>query len=252
MSDLWRDLLYALRTLARARVFVVFVVLTLALAIGANTTVFTVINTLLLNPLPVPKSSELVSVNCANTGARASVPLQLSYADFKDIQSRATVFRSLAAYSSPHPVTWQAENSSQGLFLELVTGNYFPTLGLTSARGRFFLPEEDRAPGAHPVAVMSYGTWKLRFGADPGIIGRTLRLNNLVLTIVGVAPEHFIGVNAIFGPDLWVPMAMAEQLFPTEMATQLVQPDFSAVAFSHSARQISRVYLADPRWIRSA
>ncbi len=219
LTDLWMDLRYALRTFGKAPVFVIFVVLTLALAIGANTTVFTVINTLLLNPLPVPNSSELVSVNVAKLGrTKASVPLQLSYADFKDIQSRTTVFRSLAAYSSPRGVTWQAEKSSQGLFLELVTGNYFPTLGLVPAKGRFFSPEEDGAPGAHPVAVMNYGTWRLHFGADPGIIGKTLRLNNVVLTIIGIAPQHFIGVNAVFGPDLWVPTAMAEQLFPTEMA----------------------------------
>ncbi|MBV9306531.1 MAG: ABC transporter permease [Acidobacteriaceae bacterium] len=219
-TDFWRDLLYAIRTLGKKPVFIAFVVLTLALALGANTTVFTVINTLLLNPLPVPRSPELVSVNRTQWGtvAKASQPLPLSYADFQDIRSRATVFRLLAAYSSPHGVTWQAQSSSQGLFLELVTGNYFPTLGLTPARGRFFLPEEDGAPGAHPVAVMNYGTWRLRFGADPSILGRTLRLNNVVVIIIGVAPEHFIGVNAIFGPDLWVPAAMAEPLFPTEMA----------------------------------
>lgn len=220
MSELGKDLIYAFRTLRKAPVFAVFAVLTLALAIGANTTVFTVINTLLLNPLPAPKSSELVSVNGVKlgTGAKAGPPLQLSYADFKDIESGATVFRSLAAYSSPRGVTWQAENSSQGLFVELVTGNYFQTLGLAPAKGRFFFPEEDGAPGTHPVAVINYGTWQQRFGGNPGIIGKTLRLNHVVLTIIGVAPQHFIGVSAIFGPDVWVPAAMAEQLFPTEMA----------------------------------
>lgn len=220
VHDFWKDLIYALRTLRKAPVFAIFVVLTLALAIGANTTVFTVINTLLLNPLPVPKSSGLVAVNATKlgTGAKAGVPLQLSYEDFKDIESGATVFSSLAAYSSPRGVTWQAEKSSQGLFLELVTGNYFQTLGLTPARGRFFSPKEDGAPGAHPVAVVNYGTWQQRFGGDSAIIGKTLRLNHVVFTIIGVAPQHFIGVSAIFGPDLWIPAAMAEQLFPTEMA----------------------------------
>ncbi|MBV9760369.1 MAG: ABC transporter permease [Acidobacteriaceae bacterium] len=218
--DFGKDLIYALRTLRKAPVFAVFVVLTLGLAIGANTTVFTVINTLLLNPLPVPKSSELVSVNAAKlgTGAKAGAPLQLSYADFKDIESGETVFSSLAAYSSPRGATWQAGNGSQGLFAELVTGNYFQTLGLQPARGNFFSLEDDSAPGAHPVAVINYGTWQQRFGGDPAIIGKTLLLNHVELTVIGVAPQHFIGVSAIFGPDLWIPTAMAKQLFPTEMA----------------------------------
>lgn len=220
VRDFESDLLYAARTWRKSPVFIVFVVLTLALAMSANTTVFTVVNTLLLNPLPVPKSSELVSVNAARAGSGASsaAPLQLPYADFKDIQSRTKAFASLAAYSSPRGVTWQAHNSSQGMFLELVTGNYFRTLGLTPARGRFFLPEEDGAPGAHPVTIINYRTWQLRFGGAADIVGRTLRLNRVVLTIIGVAPEHFIGINAIFGPDFWVPTAMAEQLYPTDMA----------------------------------
>lgn len=220
LRDGWRDLLYATRALRKAPIFITFVVLTLALAIGANTTVFTVINTLLLNPLPVPDSSELLSVNAAKVGTRAKTgaPLQLSYADFKDIQSRTTVFRSLAAYSSPRGVTWQIENSSQGLFAELVTGNYFSALGLRPVQGRFFLPEEDSSPGSHPVAVMNYATWQSRFGGHADVIGKTLQLNHVVLTVIGIAPEHFIGVSAIFGPDVWVPTAMAQQLFPTEMA----------------------------------
>jgi predicted permease len=220
LSDFARDLRYAGRTLRKNPVLVATVVLTLALAIGANTTVFTVVNTLLLDPLPVPHSSELVGLKSAKTGtdAEASGPLPLSYADLKDIQSKNTVFRSLAAYSSPRGVTWQSDNTSQGLFVEIVTGNYFPMLGLTPTRGRFFLSEEDSTPAAHPVAILNYGTWQLRFGGRPDIIGTTLRLNNVVLTIIGVAPAHFIGVNAIFGPDVWVPTSMAERLFPNEMS----------------------------------
>src|SRR5205823_4371224 len=95
------------------------------------------------------------------------------------------------------------------MFTELVTGNYFSTLGLTPARGRFFLPEEDSTPGAHAVAVMNYGTWQARFAGAPDIVGRTLRLDNVVFTVIGVAPPRFIGISAMFGPDLWIPVAMA-------------------------------------------
>jgi putative ABC transport system permease protein len=223
IEDLWRDLRYAFRTMRKSPMFVVFVVLTLALGIGANTTVFTVINTLILNPLPVPDSSTLASVGSAKleNASKSSVPLALSYADLKDYEALNGVFRSLAAYTSPRGVTLQAGGSSQGMFTELVTGNYFSTLGLSPARGRFFLPEEDTTPGAHAVAVMNYGTWQARFGGTDDIIGKTLRLNNVVFTVIGVAPPQFIGVNAIFGPDLWIPAAMVEQLLPNQMQAAL-------------------------------
>jgi predicted permease len=219
LEEIWRDLRYAVRAMRKAPLFVLFVVLTLALGIGANTTVFTVMNTLILNPLPVPDSAGLVAVSGVKTQnkARSQAPLAISYPDFKTYQTGSTVFRSLAAYTNTHPVTWQTGSSSQGLFTELVTGNYFSALELRPAQGRFFLPEEDENPGAHAVAVLNYGTWQSRFGGSRDVLGKTLSLNNVVFTIIGVAPPQFIGINGLFGPDLWIPMAMAEQLLPVEM-----------------------------------
>jgi predicted permease len=223
MEDLWRDLRYAVRTMRKSPMFVLFVVLTLALGIGANTTVFTAINTLILNPLPVRNSSELAAVAAADVGSKskASAPLPISYADLKDYQAKNGVFSSLAGYTSPRIVTWQPSGGSQRLFCELVTANYFSTLGLRPAMGRFFLTEEESTPGAHAVAVMNYGTWQRTFGGAGDIVGKKVRLNNIVFTIVGVAPPKFIGVNAIFGPDLWISAAMAEQLMPKGMQTAL-------------------------------
>ncbi len=219
IEDLWRDLSYAVRTMRKSPMFVLFVVLTLGLGIGANTTVFTLINTLILNPLPVPDSAGLAAISESETRStsKSSAPLQMSYADLRDYQARNEVFRSLAGYTSPRGVTLQMGRASQGMFSELVTGNYFSTLGLKPAKGRFFLREEDSVPGAHAVAVINYGTWQARFGGAADIVGKTLRLNNVVFTVIGVAPPHFIGVNAIFGPDLWIPAAMAEQLLSNEM-----------------------------------
>jgi predicted permease len=219
MDVLWRDIRYAGRTMRKAPLFVLFVVLTLGLGIGANTTVFTVINTLILNPLPVPNSSELAAVGLmkARNTSQSSALLPLSYADLKDYRDRNRVFRSLAGYTSSRPITWQAAAASTGLFGELVTGNYFSTLGLKPVTGRFFLPDEDTTPGARPVAVLNYGTWQSHFGGAADIVGKTLRLNHVEFTVVGVAPPHFIGVNGIFGPDVWIPAAMAEQLLPSEM-----------------------------------
>jgi predicted permease len=223
LDNFWRDVRYAFRSMRKSPLFVIFVLLTLALGIGANTTVFTVINTLLLNPLPVPNSSALASISLANTpnASKAGAPSPLSYADLKDYQSRNQVFQSLAGYTSPHPLTWQTDGASQGIFGELVTGNYFSALGLRPAKGRFFSPEEDGAPGGHLVAVMNYGTWQARFGGAPDILGKTLRLNNVVFTVIGVAPPRFIGVHGLFGPDLWIPAAMAQQLLPNEMQNAL-------------------------------
>lgn len=219
VEDLRADLRYTRRIMARNPLFVLFVVMTLALGVGANATVFTVINTLILNPLPVKDSSTLAALAEAETKStsKSNVPLPIAYKDLKDYQAENDVFTSLAGYTSPRPVTLQVAGASQRIFSELVTGNYFSTLGLTPAVGRFFLPEEDSAPGGHTVAVMNYATWKARFGGSSDIIGKTLRLNNLEFTVVGVAPPGFIGVNAVFGPDVWIPAAMAEQFMPNEM-----------------------------------
>lgn len=219
LEVLWRDLRYAARLMRKSPSFVLFVVLTLSLGIGANTTVFTVINTLILNPLPVPDSSRLAAVGTrkANSASKANSPQPFSYPDLKDYQNRNRTFRSLAGYTGSRPVILQQGASSSGIFGELVTANYFSTLGLTPAAGRFFLPDEDTTPGAHAVAVLNYATWQSRFGGGADVFGKTLRINHVPLIIIGIAPPRFIGVSGLFGPDLWVPASMAEQLFPNEM-----------------------------------
>jgi predicted permease len=223
--DVWKDLRFAGRTMRKNPFFVLFVVLTLGLGIGANTTVFTLINTLLINPLPVPSSSELTSVTTAEATrtARSAVALPISYPNLQDYQSRNEVFGSLAGYTTPRPVTLETVEGSERIFVELVTGNYFSTLDLHAAIGRFFVPEEDSAPGAHAVAVLNYGTWQRRFGGADVVIGRTVRINRVSFTVIGVAPPKFIGVNAIFGPDLWVPASMAGRLMPNEMRDVLTE-----------------------------
>ena len=223
--DFWADLRFACRSMRKNPLFVLSVVVTLGLGIGANTTVFTLINTLLLNPLPVPNSSELTSITVSELGraVRSATPLPMSYANLKDYQERNEVFRSLAGYTTPRPATLETGEGSERIFVELVAGNYFSTLGLEAAKGRFFLPEEESAPGAHAVAVLNYGTWEGRFGGAADVIGRTLRINRVAFTVIGVAPPKFIGVNAIFGPDVWIPSSMAEQLMPNEMRDALTE-----------------------------
>jgi predicted permease len=221
LEGLWRDLRYSLRGMRKSPVFVTFVVLTLALGIGANTTVFTVLNTLILNPMPARDPARLASI--AGTEAnpsKAPTRFPISYPDLKDFQAQNAVFESVAGYTAPRVVTWQEGGASETLFAEVVTANYFSTLGITPSAGRFFAAGED-VPGAPAVAVMNYATWQVRFGGAPDIVGRAVRLNDVVLTVIGVAPRGFIGVNAIFGPDFWLPAAVADRVWPAQMRNAL-------------------------------
>ncbi len=219
MADLGRDLRYALRTMRKGPVFVLFVVLTLALGIGANTTVFTVVNAMVLNPLPVANASALAAVAVADAANRSNsnATFPISYADLKDLGEKSEVFSTLAGYTSPRVLTWQENRTSERVFAELVTANYFSALGLTPSKGRFFAAEEDTTAGAGAVAVLNYGTWKSRFGGAADIVGRRLLINHVAFTVVGVAPPQFIGVNGIFGPDMWIPAAVGDQILPKEM-----------------------------------
>jgi predicted permease len=221
MDDLQRDLRYTGRTMRANPMFVLIVLVTLGLGIGANTTVFTVINALILNPMPVRAPSELVAVaSVASVGtAQANTLMPLSHPNLTDYRTQNTVFSGLAGYARMRALTWQAQGASQPLLSEFVTGNYFPILGVGVTTGRTFGLEADAPGDPQAVAVMNYGTWQTRFGGAADVVGRQLRLNNIVVTIVGVAPQGFIGVNGLVGPDLWLPFAMAEQLLPNEMRT---------------------------------
>ncbi|HSF16271.1 MAG TPA: ABC transporter permease [Vicinamibacteria bacterium] len=211
MERLRTDLVYAFRTFAKNPGFASAAVLSLALGIGANTTIFSLINALFLNPLPVKRPGELVALQTVdekNPGAST-----VSYPNYKDFRDRNEVFRGLAAYSFPNLVSMLAGNDEpEQAFVEFVTGNYFDVLGLEPALGRFFLSEEDETPGSHPVVVLGHGLWSRRFGSDPAVLGSIIRLNGRPFTVVGVGPDGYKGVSVIFGPDVWVPAMMQEQL----------------------------------------
>lgn len=236
LGDLWMDLRFGLRTMRGSPLFTAVVVLTLALGIGANTTIFTVINTLLLNPLPVQKPSELVAVATIDTQkAHGAGPLlPLSYMNLQDLRQKNSALTDLAGYTSILALTMSKGSGSERVFAELVTANYFETLGLQPVAGRFFLPEEDRDPGTHPVAVVGYGAWQNKLGGVSDVVGRTLRLNNMVYTVVGVAPQGFKGINAIFGPDFWIPAVMAEEVQPVQLHNALEER--SMLEFHGAAR----------------
>jgi predicted permease len=204
VEDGARDLVYAFRQLRRSPVFATTAVLSLALGIGANTVVFSVLNALVLKPLPVAEPERIWSVN--NSGQPAN-----SFPNYRDIRDRNTVFESLFAYRITQMGLTGRDGSSRA-WGYLVTGNYFETLGIQPALGRFFTPAEDAHPGASPYAVISYECWRNRFGSDPGIIGKEIRLNTGAYRVVAVAPPGFHGTEVFYRPEIFVPMMMQPQI----------------------------------------
>ena len=235
LSDLRRDLRFGLRSMIKTPGFSIFVVLTLALGIGASTTVFTIVNTLLLHPLPARDPSGLVCVYTTDVknGRQSDSLLPTSYPNLQDLQSRDNVFDGFAGFSPPMVMTLTEATGSERFFGELVTQGYFETLGLTPATGRFFRAAEISTTGSAPVAVLSYSAWKIRFDSDPAIVGRTLELNGVPFTVVGVAPQGFLGISAVFGPDVWVPATMATLVLPAsihDVLRERAKPFFQTVA----------------------
>ena len=233
-AGILRDLRYGWRGMRKTPVFTAFAVLTLGLGIGANTTVFTIVNTLLLHPLPVGDPSRLAALydTGSKTAKPASVRLPLAYANFEDYAEQQASFRGFAAFTPPMVMTLRTDTRPERVFGEFVTKQYFDTLGLSPALGRFFMPGEDSNPGSAAVAVLSYNAWKARFGGATAAIGSTLELNHVAFTVVGVAPPGFLGVSAIFGPDVWLPATMCERAFPAEFGNALSdrgKPLFHAV-----------------------
>jgi predicted permease len=235
LADLLRDLKYGLRSMARAPGFSFFAILALALGIGASTTVFTVVNSLLLHPFPAQDPSRLVALYTTylkNQKPSGSL-LPISYRNLKDYQARNTALSNLAGFSPPMPMTLVEGTAQERFFGQLVTNGYFETLGLGPAKGRFFLPGEVSAPGSAPVAVLSYSAWKNRFNSAADVIGKTLEINGAPFTVIGVAPQGFLGVSAVFGPDVWLPATMAQQVLPPELQDVLEQrgkPFFQGIA----------------------
>src|SRR5947207_1224368 len=187
MATFVQDLKYGARLLTKAPGFTLVAALSLALGIGANTTIFTLINAVLLNPLPVEDPSQLVSVWTADA-RNQNGPLgflQVSPLNYRDLRDKNSVFSGLAAHAGiPLNITGGTGEPEQ-VFGEIVTGNYFGVLGAKPVAGRTFLPDEDQTPGAKLVCVLGYGEWQKRFGGDASIVGRTMALNGQPFTVVG-------------------------------------------------------------------
>jgi predicted permease len=215
MNGIGRDLRHAARGLRKNPAFTLVVVATLALGIGANAAIFSLMDQVLFRALPVRDPGQLVLLD--GPGAfqgRTYNAMTFSYPMYTDFRDRNEVFSGLLGrFRTAMTVSWkgQAERANG----DLVTGNFFDVLGVRPALGRMFSASDDVTPGAHPVAVLSYGYWQRRFGADPAVLNQTISVNGHSLTIVGVSGPGFNGLQVGSGSDVMVPMMMKAQMTPT-------------------------------------
>jgi hypothetical protein len=221
----WRrlpsDLGFSIRRLLQSPGFTVTCVLTLALGIGATTAMFTLIQQVLLNPLPVHRPGELYRLgdddNCCVTSRLQGAQSIFSYDLYRHLRDSTPEFVSMAAFQAGGPplnVRRPGAAAAEAFDAELVSGNYFATLGVTASRGRLLDPADDRS-GAVPSAVMSFRTWERRFGSDPAIVGQTMTVNGVMVTIVGVTPPEFYGDTLRPNPpEIWLPIASEPLIAP--------------------------------------
>jgi predicted permease len=224
LETLLQDMRFGLRMLRKNPGFSFVAILTLALGIGANTAIFGVVDRLLVRALPVNEPQQLV--NLTGRDEKGGEDTSFSYPIYADYRDQNEVFAGLLAFSET-PLNCSEGGSPERILGVLVSGNFFDVLGVTPALGRTFLPEEDHTPGAHPVAVVSYGLWRRKFGADPKLVGRTITLNTHRFTVIGVAPAEFRGLRRGLSPDVYVPIQMIAQAWPGREARHLQSRGFS-------------------------
>ncbi len=270
-SILWleqtlQDLRHACRALARSPGFTLVAVITLALGIGVNTTIFSAYNAVALKPLPVFDAKRVVRLErWLKSGHLGDLQYDFSYPEYVYCRDHQDVFSNLVAASGPFRVLAsisggdrEGPNASKTLQGQIVSGNYFSGLGINATIGRTFGPDEDGAPGANPVIVLSYAFWQRDFQGDPRIVGRVLRVNGTAFTIAGVGPQQFSGTELYpVVPDFWAPISMQTQLVPgqnwlnhpTDFRFQILARLKAAAALNEAQaeidtliRQFSRTY----------
>jgi predicted permease len=214
-----QDVRYALRLLVKSPGFTVVAVLSLALGIGANTTIFTGVKAVFLNPIPGVRDADRV-VGIYTTDNRFSDAnarrVAMSPLNFQDVRDQNTTVQEMAAFL-PLPATMLVDGTPEQVNVQLSSASYFQVLGVDASRGRTFLPEEDQGKGAFPIAVVSHAFWTITLGSDPQVIGRTLSINSYPFTVVGVTPPAFKGTFAFANPEqIWIPLSMRDQIVPAQ------------------------------------
>src|SRR5580698_6223305 len=205
MSGWFRDARYAVRQLTKSPVFTLTAIVTLALGIGANSTIFSWMNSTLFTPVPgASPKGELIAFTRGDHD-------DISYPDYLDLRDHSQTVTNLIGYTS-YPIDLTGRGKPQRLWAELTTANYFDALGVQPLKGRFFQPSEGEKPDGAPVAVLSYRTWQLLFDGDPQIVGRIVNLNQHPFNIIGIAPPLFQGATTGLRMDMWAPLMMRREL----------------------------------------
>jgi predicted permease len=204
MQTFWKDIQFGMRTLGKNPGFAVIGIVTLALGMAVNTTIFSVVNGMLLRPMPVPHAEQLTVLALQEAGDKT---LQnFSYPDFLDLRGQTEGLSELFAYrASLTGLT--ADGKGDHCVVSRVTNNYFSALGITPAAGRLILPTEGLAPGADPVMVLGYSYWQKRFAGDKGVVGKQVEMNGHPMTIIGVTPKGFYGTFSIVNMDAYIPLS---------------------------------------------
>ena len=217
------DIRYSLRMLAKSPGFTAIAILSLALGVGANTAIFTLINQLMLQELPVRQPEQLISFGEASGGGVAGTIAVgtgglFSYDFYRQIEKQHEFFQDISASASftlPAGVRLAASSAQPAgvAFFQMVSGNYFDVLGVQPSMGRPILPMDEEVPGRNPVAVLSYHYWQSTLAGDPSVVGRSITVDKIPFTVIGVAPPGFFGVNVdAQPPDLWLPLTMQREL----------------------------------------
>lgn len=206
MNTLWQDLKFAARMLAKSPGLTAIVVITLALGIGVNTAIFGIVNGMLLRPLPVRAPEQIMVLAPEEKGA-SQQGYTMSYLDLVDYRKQVSTFSDLFAYQI-NLAGLSADGRAEEIAVSNVTGNYFSALGLQPTLGRLFLPGEGEKPGEAGMIVLGYSYWQMRFGGDPGVVGRQILVDGKPATILGVAPKGFGGVFSILQMDAYLPLNM--------------------------------------------
>lgn len=216
MHNLFQDMRFTLRGIRKSPGFAIVAIITLALGIGANTAIFTLVNAVFFHAIPVRDPQQLLEIFTKDQRKELLGPGRLfpnSFPNGQDIQQRVQSFSGVTIDSFGFaPVSMTIHGVPEQYFAEMVSGNYFDVLGVGAALGRTFRPEEDAEAGAGPVIILSHGLWERQFGADRSVIGRNVMLNGQGFTVIGVAPRGFQGASAIGGPDMWIPLSMHDQI----------------------------------------
>lgn len=204
MLNFWKDIQYAFRTLTKNPGFAAIGILTLALGMAVNTTLFSVINGFLLRPLPVPHPEQITVLALQQSGIPGAK--RFSYPDYQDLRDQSASFSELFAFRISL-ASIAADQKADHCIISRVSSNYFSALGVTPAYGRLILPTEGRTPGADPIMVLGYSYWRRRFASDPDIVGKKIDVNGHPFTIVGVAPREFHGTYSVLDMDAYFPFS---------------------------------------------